>query len=67
MVDLPNMDDECSSAWRRSIDNIDEWGLLYYEPNQRDNIEEDTDPIDEEDNVEEVESDDIYVGRTLVM
>lgn len=35
------------------------------EPNQPNNVEEDTKPIVEEDHVEEAESDDVYVGRTF--
>lgn len=70
MADFPNVSDECSQAWRALIDNIDEWGLLGYQTNQME-----ADPIDEEavegdtvrveDNVEEFESDILYVGMSF--
>lgn len=45
MIDLSNIDDECSVAWTQSTDNIDEWRLLSYEANQQNNVEEDANPI----------------------
>lgn len=66
MTDLSNVYYEHSQAWRTSIDDLYEWRLLDYPTNQ---VE--ADPIAQEavegdnvvDNVEEVESDVIYVGR----
>lgn len=63
MADSSKVDDEYSGAWRQNIDNIDEWGLLSCEANQPDYVDEDTNPIADED--KEVESEDIYVGRTF--
>lgn len=57
MPDSSNAVDEYSRTWRQSIENIEECGLLYYGP-----MQSEVDPITKEDNVEEVESDDIYVG-----
>lgn len=60
MTDSFIIDDECSTARRQKAEHRDEQGLLNYKP-----IQPKLDPIVEKDNVEEVESDDIYVDRTF--
>lgn len=37
-ADLSNVDDECSQVWRISINDIDEWGLLGCQTNQKEGI-----------------------------
>lgn len=66
MADSSNVEDECSGEWRENIDNIDELGLLSCEANQPDYVDEDAHPIADEDRIEEVKTEDIYVGRTSV-
>lgn len=63
MSDSPNIEDQCSGAWRQNIDNIEERGLLSCEPDELGNIDDGTNLIIDNDYVDEVELDDIYVGR----
>lgn len=70
MADLSNVGDECSQAWRTSIDDIDDLGLLDYHTNQMgaDPIAEEPkegDLVHIEDDDEEVESDDSFVDRVF--
>lgn len=65
MSDSPNIEDQCSGAWRQNIDNIEERGLLSCEPDELGNIDDGTNLIIDNDYVDEVELDDIYVGRTF--
>lgn len=64
MANQWNVGDHSSQAWRVSIDDIDEWGLLDHQPDETETepMAEEAgveDPLQAEDNVEEAESDEL--------
>lgn len=63
MAEWSNLSDDCAQPWQTSIEDIDELGLLDPEPLPEEMEERDSEYVGQVG--EEVESDDIYVGRVF--